>query len=57
MKHFYKSNLIPGIHKDILGKDIDKIITIDQSPIGRTPRSNPALILEHSLRLGTLCEN
>ena len=42
MKHFYKSNLIPGIHKDILGKEhIDKIITIDQSPIGRTPRSNP----------------
>lgn len=42
MKHFYKSNLIPGMHKDILGKEyIDKIITIDQSPIGRTPRSNP----------------
>ena len=34
---------MPGIHKDILGvENIDKIINIDQSPIGRTPRSNPA---------------
>lgn len=33
----------PGAHKDILGaENIDKIINIDQSPIGRTPRSNPA---------------
>lgn len=33
----------PGRHKNILGvKNIDKIINIDQSPIGRTPRSNPA---------------
>ncbi|MDW8800084.1 excinuclease ABC subunit UvrA [Clostridium sp. A1-XYC3] len=33
----------PGMHKDILGvENIDKIINIDQSPIGRTPRSNPA---------------
>ncbi|MFX1511523.1 MAG: excinuclease ABC subunit UvrA, partial [Promethearchaeota archaeon] len=33
----------PGKHKDILGYDqIDKVIAIDQSPIGRTPRSNPA---------------
>ncbi len=33
----------PGKHKDILGlENIDKIINIDQSPIGRTPRSNPA---------------
>lgn len=33
----------PGSHKDILGvENIDKIINIDQSPIGRTPRSNPA---------------
>ncbi|MDP4179323.1 MAG: excinuclease ABC subunit UvrA [Bacillota bacterium] len=36
-----KSN--PGLHKDISGyENIDKIIDIDQSPIGRTPRSNPA---------------
>jgi excinuclease ABC subunit A len=34
---------MPGKHKDILGvENIDKIIDIDQSPIGRTPRSNPA---------------
>jgi excinuclease ABC subunit A len=34
---------IPGIHKEIVGQEyIDKIIDIDQSPIGRTPRSNPA---------------
>ena len=33
----------PGKHKDLLGADqLDKVINIDQSPIGRTPRSNPA---------------
>ena len=33
----------PGRHKDILGKEyLDKVIAIDQAPIGRTPRSNPA---------------
>ncbi|WP_454052921.1 excinuclease ABC subunit UvrA [Clostridium sp. Marseille-Q7071] len=37
------SKKIPGLHKEILGHEqIDKIINIDQSPIGRTPRSNPA---------------
>ena len=37
------SRVIPGKHKEILGyENIDKIIDIDQSPIGRTPRSNPA---------------
>ena len=35
--------VIPGKHKDILGTNqLDKVINIDQSPIGRTPRSNPA---------------
>ena len=38
-----RARVIPGKHKDILGTDqLDKIINIDQSPIGRTPRSNPA---------------
>lgn len=41
--YFYNSKEEPGKHKKILGIDnIDKIINIDQSPIGRTPRSNPA---------------
>ena len=40
---FYKTSARPGRHRDIRGTgDIDKIIAIDQSPIGRTPRSNPA---------------
>jgi len=43
MKHIYKSRPKPGDHDSIEGLDqIDKIIEIDQSPIGRTPRSNPA---------------
>ncbi len=38
-----RAHTIPGKHKDILGTEqLDKIICIDQSPIGRTPRSNPA---------------
>jgi len=41
--HFYKSNERPGKHGKIEGiENIDKVIAIDQSPIGRTPRSNPA---------------
>jgi excinuclease ABC subunit A len=42
-RHFYRAKLIPGAHTRIEGLDrIDKVIDIDQSPIGRTPRSNPA---------------
>ncbi|OUO30243.1 excinuclease ABC subunit UvrA [Eubacterium sp. An3] len=38
-----RARIKPGKHKDILGvEQLDKIINIDQSPIGRTPRSNPA---------------
>ena len=43
LKHFYKAKAAPGEHKEIKGlENIDKVINIDQSPIGRTPRSNPA---------------
>ncbi|MEK7103202.1 MAG: ATP-binding cassette domain-containing protein, partial [Patescibacteria group bacterium] len=42
-KKFYRAKDDPGKHTDILGLEhIDKVIDIDQSPIGRTPRSNPA---------------
>lgn len=42
-QHFYNSKDLPGKHKMIKGLEhIDKVIDIDQSPIGRTPRSNPA---------------
>jgi excinuclease ABC subunit A len=42
-KLLYGSRLKPGDHDSIVGFDkIDKVIVIDQSPIGRTPRSNPA---------------
>ncbi len=40
---FYDAKDLPGKHQEILGiEQIDKVIHIDQSPIGRTPRSNPA---------------
>ena len=42
-KHFHSSREMPGKHRGILGlSELDKVINIDQSPIGRTPRSNPA---------------
>ena len=43
MQRIYKSKTPPGLHKSIAGiEHLDKVINIDQSPIGRTPRSNPA---------------
>ena len=43
MQKVYRSRLLPGRHKKLVGWErIDKVIDIDQSPIGRTPRSNPA---------------
>src|SRR3990170_2436974 len=39
----YRSRVLPGKHRRMVGwEDVDKVIDIDQSPIGRTPRSNPA---------------
>ena len=41
--HFYGAKEMPGSHKKIEGIEyLDKVVTVDQSPIGRTPRSNPA---------------
>ncbi|MBA2751845.1 MAG: excinuclease ABC subunit UvrA, partial [Actinobacteria bacterium] len=43
MQHVYHSKTVPGRHKSIDGVEhLDKVINIDQSPIGRTPRSNAA---------------
>ena len=43
MQKIYRSRDVPGRHKSIEGAEhLDKVINIDQSPIGRTPRSNPA---------------
>ncbi|MCZ7603747.1 MAG: excinuclease ABC subunit UvrA [Melioribacteraceae bacterium] len=43
MRKYYKSKVVPLPYKDVAGlENIDKVIEIDQSPIGRTPRSNPA---------------
>ncbi|MFC2139736.1 excinuclease ABC subunit UvrA [Bacteroidota bacterium] len=43
MRKFYQSKVVPLPHKEVKGLEhIDKVIEIDQSPIGRTPRSNPA---------------
>jgi excinuclease ABC subunit A len=42
-RHFFRARVIPGAHDRVSGMEhIDKVIDIDQSPIGRTPRSNPA---------------
>jgi len=43
LKKFYRAKDEPGSHKEILGvENINKVVLVDQSPIGRTPRSNPA---------------
>jgi excinuclease ABC subunit A len=55
MQRMYKSKEVPGRHKRIDGAEfLDKIISIDQAPIGRTPRSNPATytgVFDHIRRL------
>ena len=43
LQKFYKAKEEPGSHKEILGtENLNKVVLVDQSPIGRTPRSNPA---------------
>lgn len=55
MKSVYGSKVVPGLHDEIIGADkIDKVVNIDQSPIGRTPRSNAATytgVFDHIRRL------
>ena len=55
MQKIYKSRTAPGRHKTVEGIELlDKVIDIDQSPIGRTPRSNPATytgVFDHIRRL------
>lgn len=42
-RQFYRAKAYPGAHKQIKGlRNVDKVVAVDQSPIGRTPRSNPA---------------
>ena len=43
LRKFYRAKDDPGLHKEILGvENLNKVVLVDQSPIGRTPRSNPA---------------
>ena len=55
MQRIYRSKHPPGLHRGIDGlQHLDKVIAIDQSPIGRTPRSNPATytgVFDHIRRL------
>jgi excinuclease ABC subunit A len=55
MQRIYRSKEVPGRHTRVEGADaLDKVISIDQSPIGRTPRSNPATytgVFDHIRRL------
>jgi len=57
MQRIYRSKVVPGRHRTVEGVErLDKVIDIDQSPIGRTPRSNPATytgVFDHVRRLFT----
>ena len=54
-RHLYQSRTVPGRHRRIEGlQHVDKVVHVDQSPIGRTPRSNPATytgVFDHIRRL------
>ncbi|MGN6722209.1 MAG: excinuclease ABC subunit UvrA, partial [Marmoricola sp.] len=54
-KQIYNARTVPGLHTRITGTDnVDKVIHVDQSPIGRTPRSNPATstgVFDHGRKL------
>lgn len=57
-KYFYKSHLFPLQYKKVEGlEQLDKVIEIDQSPIGRTPRSNPATYIKVFDDIRTLYSN
>jgi excinuclease ABC subunit A len=55
MQKVYRSRVLPGKHRKLIGwEQVDKVIDIDQSPIGRTPRSNPATytgVFDHMRKL------
>jgi len=55
MQRIYKSKEVPGRHRRVEGMEaFDKVVDVDQSPIGRTPRSNPATytgVFDHIRRL------
>jgi excinuclease ABC subunit A len=55
MQKVYRSRVLPGAHRKLVGwEQVDKIVDIDQSPIGRTPRSNPATytgVFDHMRKL------
>jgi excinuclease ABC subunit A len=57
MQRIYRTRTAPGLHKSVEGiESLDKVISIDQSPIGRTPRSNPATysgVFDHVRKLFT----
>jgi excinuclease ABC subunit A len=54
-RHLYNARAVPGRHRRIEGlQQVDKVVHVDQSPIGRTPRSNPATytgVFDHIRRL------
>ncbi len=54
-KELYRAHAVPGLHRAVKGVEyVDKVVEVDQAPIGRTPRSNPATytgVFDHIRRL------